>query len=189
MLSVFCMGGWTLLSKLGTTEISAPTMQFLYPFGWLPVALACLWVQAVQTGEKWPRSPLQHLNWAAWRHRGPCVFCGVPYRRKYFRHNGRHRNVSRSLLWSLPCSFCTRSLPGCMLWGWALRALPSCSFPYRHDFSDLVRTGRRCPDNVGNRRAFPEAVDQSSFRRNGATGAGSRDSSCWTRGFIRRNRF
>src|SRR6478672_16174 len=45
ILSVFCMGGWTLLSKLGTNEISAPTMQFLYPFGWLTVALACLWVR------------------------------------------------------------------------------------------------------------------------------------------------
>ncbi|HEY7307641.1 MAG TPA: EamA family transporter [Bryobacteraceae bacterium] len=45
ILSVVCMGGWTLLGKLGTTEISAPTMQFLYPFGWLPVALACLWVR------------------------------------------------------------------------------------------------------------------------------------------------
>jgi len=45
VLSVFCMGGWTLLGKLGTTEISARTMQFLYPFGWIPVALACLWVR------------------------------------------------------------------------------------------------------------------------------------------------
>jgi uncharacterized membrane protein len=45
VLSVLCMGGWTLLGKLGTTEISAPTMQFLYPFGWVPVALACLWVR------------------------------------------------------------------------------------------------------------------------------------------------
>jgi transporter family protein len=45
VLSVFCMGGWTLLGKLGTTEISARTMQFLYPFGWLPVALVCLWVR------------------------------------------------------------------------------------------------------------------------------------------------
>jgi bacterial/archaeal transporter family protein len=45
VLSVFCMGGWTLLGKLGTTEISARTMQFLYPFGWIPVALVCLWVR------------------------------------------------------------------------------------------------------------------------------------------------
>jgi bacterial/archaeal transporter family protein len=45
VLSVLCMGGWTLLGKLGTTEISARTMQFLYPFGWIPVALACLWVR------------------------------------------------------------------------------------------------------------------------------------------------
>jgi len=45
VLSVFCMGGWTLLGKLGTTEIPARTMQFLYPFGWVPVALACLWVR------------------------------------------------------------------------------------------------------------------------------------------------
>jgi transporter family protein len=48
VLSVFCMGGWTLLGKLGTNEISAQTMQFLYPFGWVPVALACLWVRGFQ---------------------------------------------------------------------------------------------------------------------------------------------
>jgi transporter family protein len=52
VLSVLCMGGWTLLAKLGTTEISAPTMQFLYPFGWVPVALACLWVR----GFRWEKS-------------------------------------------------------------------------------------------------------------------------------------
>jgi len=45
VLSVFGMGGWTLLAKLGTAEISAQTMQFLYPFGWVPVALTCLWVR------------------------------------------------------------------------------------------------------------------------------------------------
>jgi bacterial/archaeal transporter family protein len=45
VLSVLCMGGWTLLGKLGTSEIPAPTMQFLYPFGWVPVALACLSVR------------------------------------------------------------------------------------------------------------------------------------------------
>jgi transporter family protein len=45
VISVFCMGGWTLLGKLGTNEISARTMQFLYPFGWLPVALVCLWLR------------------------------------------------------------------------------------------------------------------------------------------------
>jgi transporter family protein len=44
-ISVLCMGGWTLLGKLGTTEINARTMQFLYPFGWVPVAVACLWVR------------------------------------------------------------------------------------------------------------------------------------------------
>jgi bacterial/archaeal transporter family protein len=54
VLSVFCMGGWTLLGKLGTTEISAQTMQFLYPFGWVPVALACLWVKGFKLEKSAP---------------------------------------------------------------------------------------------------------------------------------------
>lgn len=39
-LCVLCWGGWALFSKLGSTEIPAPTMQFLFTFGTLPVALA-----------------------------------------------------------------------------------------------------------------------------------------------------
>ncbi len=54
LLSVFLMGGWTLLSKLASAEISAPTMQFLYPFGWVPVAVACLWTRGFKV-EKSPR--------------------------------------------------------------------------------------------------------------------------------------
>jgi uncharacterized membrane protein len=54
LLCVLLMGGWTLLSKLASAEISAPTMQFLYPFGWLPVAIACLWVRKF----KFENSPL-----------------------------------------------------------------------------------------------------------------------------------
>jgi transporter family protein len=53
LLCVFFMGGWTLLSKLASSEISAPTMQFLYPFGWVPVAVACLWAR----GFKFEKSP------------------------------------------------------------------------------------------------------------------------------------
>jgi uncharacterized membrane protein len=45
LLCVLLMGGWTILSKIASAEISAPTMQFLYPFGWVPVAVACLWTR------------------------------------------------------------------------------------------------------------------------------------------------
>jgi hypothetical protein len=55
------MGGWTLIAKLGTSEISATTMQFLYPFGWIPVALACLWVRKFRV-ERSPRGALYSIS-------------------------------------------------------------------------------------------------------------------------------
>lgn len=42
ILCVFCWGGWTLLGKLGSADIPAQTMQFLFPFGCLPVVLIFL---------------------------------------------------------------------------------------------------------------------------------------------------
>ncbi len=41
-LCVLCWGGWALCSKLGSTEIPASAMQFIFTFGTLPVALALL---------------------------------------------------------------------------------------------------------------------------------------------------
>jgi uncharacterized membrane protein len=45
LLCVLSWGAWALLSKLGSNEIPAMTMQFLFTFGALPVALALLIVQ------------------------------------------------------------------------------------------------------------------------------------------------
>lgn len=42
ILCVLCWGGWALLSKMGSREIPADTMQFIFTFGTLPVALALL---------------------------------------------------------------------------------------------------------------------------------------------------
>jgi len=42
ILCILCWGAWALLSKLGSTEIPADSMQFLFTFGALPVALALL---------------------------------------------------------------------------------------------------------------------------------------------------
>lgn len=42
ILCIVCWGAWALLSKLGSTEIPADSMQFLFTFGALPVALALL---------------------------------------------------------------------------------------------------------------------------------------------------
>jgi bacterial/archaeal transporter family protein len=39
---VFCWGGWAFCSKLGSREIPAETMQFLFTVGTLPVSLALL---------------------------------------------------------------------------------------------------------------------------------------------------
>jgi uncharacterized membrane protein len=41
-LCVLSWGAWALLSKLGSNEIPADTMQFLFTFGALPVAVALL---------------------------------------------------------------------------------------------------------------------------------------------------
>jgi len=42
---VFCWGPWAIFSKLGSDEIPAPTMQFLFTLGGIPVALAVLVIQ------------------------------------------------------------------------------------------------------------------------------------------------
>ena len=42
ILCVVSWGGWTVFGKLGSAEIPARTMQFLFPFGCLPVAVALL---------------------------------------------------------------------------------------------------------------------------------------------------
>lgn len=54
ILCIVCWGGWTLFGKLGSAEISAPTMQFLFPFGCIPVALVLLWARRFKL-EKSPR--------------------------------------------------------------------------------------------------------------------------------------
>ena len=43
---VLCWGGWALVSKLGTNEISASGMQFIFAFGFIPVALVVLVLKA-----------------------------------------------------------------------------------------------------------------------------------------------
>ena len=54
ILCIVCWGGWTLFGKLGSAKISAPTMQFLFPFGCIPIALAMLWARRFKL-EKSPR--------------------------------------------------------------------------------------------------------------------------------------
>jgi len=41
-LCVLCWGAWALLQKMGSVEIPATTVQFLFTFGALPIALALL---------------------------------------------------------------------------------------------------------------------------------------------------
>jgi len=42
VLCVLCWGAWVLCSKLGSNQIPASTMQFLFTFGFIPVALLAL---------------------------------------------------------------------------------------------------------------------------------------------------
>lgn len=45
---VLCWGGWALVSKLGTNDISASGMQFIFAFGFIPVALLALVLKPVK---------------------------------------------------------------------------------------------------------------------------------------------
>ena len=47
-LCVLCWGAWVLCSKLGTNQISASAMQFLFAFGFIPVALLVLVLKPVK---------------------------------------------------------------------------------------------------------------------------------------------
>ena len=42
LLCVLCWGGWALCSKLGSDEIPAPTMQFIFTLGAFPIGLGLL---------------------------------------------------------------------------------------------------------------------------------------------------
>lgn len=48
LLCVLCWGGWALVSKLGTDEISASGMQFIFAFGFIPVAVVALALKPVK---------------------------------------------------------------------------------------------------------------------------------------------
>lgn len=48
VLCVLCWGGWALVSKLGTNEISASGMQFIFAFGFVPVAVLVLALKPVK---------------------------------------------------------------------------------------------------------------------------------------------
>jgi len=54
ILCVLSWGAWALLSKLGSNEIPADTMQFIFTFGTLPVAVALLAARKLKL-EKSPR--------------------------------------------------------------------------------------------------------------------------------------
>ena len=47
-LCVLCWGAWVLCSKRGSNEISASAMQFLFAFGFIPVALLVLVLKPVK---------------------------------------------------------------------------------------------------------------------------------------------
>ena len=48
VLCVLCWGAWVLSSKLGTNQIPASTMQFIFAFGFIPVALLVLVLKPVK---------------------------------------------------------------------------------------------------------------------------------------------
>jgi len=48
LLCVLCWGAWVLCSKLGTNEIPASTMQFIFAFGFIPVAILVLVMKPVK---------------------------------------------------------------------------------------------------------------------------------------------
>jgi transporter family protein len=48
VICVLCWGAWVLFSKLGSDEIPASAMQFLFAFGFIPVALLVLILKPVK---------------------------------------------------------------------------------------------------------------------------------------------
>jgi len=48
LLAVLFWGAWVLCSKLGTNEITASTMQFIFAFGFIPVAILVLVMKQVK---------------------------------------------------------------------------------------------------------------------------------------------
>jgi bacterial/archaeal transporter family protein len=48
LLAVLFWGAWVLCSKLGTNEIPASTMQFIFAFGFIPVAILVLVMKRVK---------------------------------------------------------------------------------------------------------------------------------------------
>lgn len=48
VLCVLCWGAWILCSKLGSNEIPAAPMQFLFAFGFIPVAVLVLGLKPVK---------------------------------------------------------------------------------------------------------------------------------------------
>ena len=48
ILCVLCWGAWVLVSKLGSNQIPASAMQFLFAFGFIPVALLVLFLKPVK---------------------------------------------------------------------------------------------------------------------------------------------
>jgi uncharacterized membrane protein len=48
LLAVLFWGAWVLCSKLGTNEIPASTMQFIFAFGFIPVAILVLAMKRVK---------------------------------------------------------------------------------------------------------------------------------------------
>lgn len=53
IFSVICFGGWGLFGKLGSMEIPASTMQFIFALGFLPVAPALFAAQRFKPRTNW----------------------------------------------------------------------------------------------------------------------------------------
>ena len=52
ILTVILWGGWAILEKVGSREISPKSVQFLFAFGGLPVALALIFAQRLKVERK-----------------------------------------------------------------------------------------------------------------------------------------
>ena len=53
MLCIISWGGWTIFGKIASRDISATTLQFLFPFGCLPVAVPLLFSRHLKLEKSW----------------------------------------------------------------------------------------------------------------------------------------
>ena len=177
LLCVLCWGAWVLCSKLGTNEIPASTMQFIFAFGFIPVAILVLVMKSVKFEKSAEGHRVQPWQRNSCGHRRPDAFCSLSERREHVGHHSRHGSLSPHY-GSAGGTGSARTAQSASDRGFGI-----CGGGYYHllfvrirsyAFAALVLVWSGYPDLVGDCWFIPKALDQLSVRRMGFSLAGHR---------------